>query len=64
MTANPRMGGAYDAQTGGAPLTVSINEYTDVVAVMNRRFRLGPPNTRLDAVSGSLSRPISVPSGS
>ena len=40
------------------------SQYTDVVAETNRWFRLSPPNTRLEASSGSSSLPSSVPSGS
>ena len=47
-----------------APLTPNITEYSDVVAQMNRRLRLGPPKTTLATPSGTRTLPSSVPSGS
>src|SRR5438046_10579741 len=35
----------------------------DWLAAMNRRFRFGPPKHKLPHTSGSLMRPISLPSG-
>jgi hypothetical protein len=46
-----------------APLTPSITEYSEVVAQMNMRLRLGPPKTTLATPSGTSTLPSRVPSG-
>ena len=48
----------------GAPLTESLIEYNEVVAVTKSLLRCGPPNATFEASSGRRNLPINVPSGS
>ena len=50
------------AQGTCAPATATYTEYSDVLAVMNRRLRRGPPKVRLATFSGRRILPSNVPS--
>jgi hypothetical protein len=45
------------------PVIVVTSEYSEVVAVMNRRLFFGPPKVMLETGSGTRIRPMRVPSG-
>ncbi|CAM5253872.1 Allantoinase [Streptomyces narbonensis] len=56
--------GRRPGPVGCVPVTAMTTEYRLVSAAMKRRLRLAPPQEMLATASGTLRRPIRVPSGS
>src|SRR5262249_31603523 len=50
-------------QVTPAPIASTYTAYSDWLAAMKRRLRFGPPKQTLAQISGSLIRPMRVPSG-
>ena len=52
---------AATPQPGAAPCVFTYTAYSDWLAAMNSRLRLGPPNATFAQTSGKRMRPSSVP---